>query len=265
MSKDFHQYTNYHLEPGGLAKLDFIVDFIKEKFNDKKIAILDVGCGSGNIALPLASLGYQIIAIDEDREAIKNVKEKNQFSNLFLNNIKFEDYDSRIATRESRLANFDLIIMSEFLEHTTQPIKALEKAKLLLKDNGLLIITIPNGWSFEEVIRRLFLSNKLLIKLKKLFKKELIEKEIQTPAQSPHLHFWSLAKVTRLIKSAGFNILDKRVYASIFKEFYYILGRIFIKRGSKLFNFINKIDGKLSEIIPVVCGSNWLIFVKKKL
>lgn len=256
--KSYYQMTEYQLEPAGLKKLDLIIEKVQKEFsNPEKTYILDIGCGSGNISLPLSYLGYQVIALDAFKEATWEIEKKNPPLNLKIVNESFENFSSQ--------NKYDVIITSEFLEHTQQPKKALEKARLLLKDNGLLIITVPNGWSVEEMIRRLFLSNYVLIKLKKLFKKKLIEKEIQTPAQSPHLHFWSLAKVTRLIKSAGFIILGRKVYASIFKEFYYIFGRLFIKRGSKLFNLLNQADNKLADIMPIRFGSNWLIFVKKKL
>lgn len=255
MNKNYYKFTDYHLEPGGLLKLDFIVDFIKRKFKDKKIAILDIGCGSGNIALPLAYLGYQVVAIDENQEALDIIKKKNNFSNLILANEQFGDYKSD--------DNFDLIIMSEFIEHTIDPEKALLKAKNLLTENGYLILTVPNGRSFEELIRRLFLSNSILIKLKKILKKKFIGSEIQTPAQSPHLHFWSLKQIKRLLVANGFDAKWILTYTSWVKELYYIIGRLFIKRGSFIFRLINKLDGFFPRILPVKLGSNWIIVTKK--
>lgn len=276
LDKSYYQYTDYHLEPGGMYKLDLIMDFIDKNFPSKKMKILDVGCGNGNIAMPLACLGHQVTAIDEDREAIDAVKKKNKFSNLFAFNIKFEDYDrnSQFVNRDSQLANhesrftihdarFNLIIMSEFLEHTKEPEKVLEQAKSLLTDDGYLLVTAPNGRSVEELLRRIILRNHLLNSVKTWFKKRFIKSEIQTPAQSPHLHFWSYRQIEELINRAGFKIEQDRVLTSFAKEFFYIIGRIFIKRGGMIFNIVNKIDNFFARHIPVRFGSNWLMVLKK--
>jgi ubiquinone biosynthesis O-methyltransferase len=260
-TKPYHQFTAYDLEPGGLKKLDFIVDMIQNNFPKNSAAkILDVGCGLGNIVLPLTYLGYQVTAIDENQEAIKIIEKKNKFSNLILNNVKFEDYCG-----ESRIAKFDVVIMSEFLEHVHNPEEVLQQVKKILNNNGMLILTVPNGRSLEEWLRRFFLRNKFLIKIKKSAKKKYFENEIQTTAQSPHLHFWSLTEVKKLLTRNGFVIVQNKNYVSLVKEFYYIFGRFFIKRGSKVFHYLDRLDNKLADLVPLSLGSNWIITAKKKL
>jgi len=260
MTKAYYKFTDYQLEPGGLKKLDFIIDFIQKNFSAGELNILDIGCGYGNIALPLASLGHQIVAIDEDQQAIEGLVAKNNFTNLKSFNTRFEEYGSQIMDHGLR---FDVIIMSEFLEHVPDPDKVLQKAKTLSSDNGYLILTIPYGWSLEELSRRLILQIPFLNKLKKNLKKKVIKKEIQTSAQSPHLHFWGLDQIKRMLAANNFKIKKIATYASLAKEFYYLLGRLFIRRGSFVFGWLDKLDEGLSNLLPVKLGSNWIIIVKK--
>ncbi|PIS42751.1 MAG: hypothetical protein COT24_02015 [Candidatus Kerfeldbacteria bacterium CG08_land_8_20_14_0_20_40_16] len=257
-SKDYHEYTDYDLEPGGLRKLDYIVERVRKflKESPTKIKILDVGCGNGNISLPLAFLGYQVIGLDAYPEAILELNKKNNFDNLEGVNKTFENYypDSK----------FDVIIMSEFLEHTKDPKAVLKKAKrMLLKKDGLLILTVPNGMSLEESIRRVTGSTAGLRAFKKKVKSRIKDQEVQSSAGSPHLQFWSLFSLRSLILSAGFKIADIKSAAFLFKETYYILGRFIMRRGSWLFHWFDKVDSSLAKVTPPILASGWIITTEK--
>lgn len=256
--KDYHQYSNYDLEPGGLRKLDFIVSKIKTAFDlpTNQISILDIGCGSGNIARPLANLGYLVTAIDKSTQAIAELKEKDPEQKITPIIQLFENYNTG--------QQFDVIIMSEVLEHTEEPGSVLAKVQKMLKQNGLLIITIPNGLSMEETIRRAMNFNPAMKSVKKSAQAKMLEKEVQTPAKSPHLHFWSALAIQSLIKSADFKITDFRAASFLFKEAYYVIGRFFMKRGSWLFHKFDGFDSNMAKFVPPIFGSGFLIVCKKK-
>lgn len=255
-NKDYHEYTDYDLEPGGLRKLDYLVAKIQQSFNKNpnEMRILDVGCGNGNISLPLAFLGYQVTGLDAYPEAIQEMAKKNKFDNLNGINKTFENYypDSK----------FDVIIMSEFLEHTKDPKAVLQKAKRMLEKNGLLILTIPNGMSLEESIRRVTGSTAGLRSLKKKVKSKMSDKEVQSSAGSPHLNFWSLFSIRSLIISAGLEITDLKSAAFLFKESYYIIGRFIMRRGSRLFHWFDKLDSQSAKATPPILASGWIITTK---
>lgn len=255
-SKFYHQHTDYDKEPGGLRKLDFIVCGIKKylKKKESQIKILDVGCGNGNISLPLASLGFQVLGIDLDRKSIENVKRRNKFKNA-----QFEVKNIKDISEKEK---FDCIIASEVIEHITNPLQFLNFLKKILDLKGILIISIPNGTSLEENIRKFTTHTSFGRKIKKILKKKIREEKIQTLAQSPHLHFFSLSQFKKLLALAGFEILTLQNSAAIFKEAYYLFLRFFIKRGSKLFHFLDYIDNYLSGWIPKTIGDGWTMIVK---
>jgi len=102
---------------------------------------LDVGCGAGLLAEPLARLGAQVTAIDAAPELIGVARDHSNRQGLSI--------DYRAAAVENIDGRFDLITSLEVIEHVADPqafVKALAK---LLAPGGLLILSTPNrtGWS----------------------------------------------------------------------------------------------------------------------
>jgi ubiquinone/menaquinone biosynthesis C-methylase UbiE len=104
---------------------------------------LDAGCGNG----------YLI-------KALFKAAEKSAIKNLNLHGFDFSDQlviNSKTLNTQATIkkaclpsldyANeiFDVISLSEVLEHLAQPEKSLIELKRILKNNGKLIISIPNG------------------------------------------------------------------------------------------------------------------------
>lgn len=257
--KPYYQYTQYDKEPAGLRKLNFIVEQIERRteFQDKeKIKILDIGCGRGNISLPLASLNYQVLGVDLNKESITELNKKNKFPNA-----QFRVQD---ATKLDPEDKFDFIIASEVIEHIEKPEELLNSLKNILKNKGFLIITIPNGKSLEERIRKFTTHNTLGKKFKGSVKKKIEEEIIQTKANSPHLHFFSLKSFEKVLNNTGYEIIACTNQASIFKEAYYLFLRFIIKRSSWLFKTLNKIDNFLADITPQSMADGWIFVVKSR-
>ena len=107
---------------------------------DGRIA-LDVGCGAGLLAEPLARLGAKVTGIDASPEVIAVAREHAEASGL--------EIDYRAGDVQELEAQFDLITAMEVIEHVADPaafVKALAKR---LAANGLLVMSTPNatGWS----------------------------------------------------------------------------------------------------------------------
>jgi len=102
---------------------------------------LDVGCGAGLLAEPLARLGAAVTAIDPAAELIAAAKEHAAGQGLSI--------DYRAAAVEDLQGTFDLITAMEVIEHTAEPQRFLNELAKRLAPEGLLILSTPNatGWS----------------------------------------------------------------------------------------------------------------------
>ena len=104
-------------------------------------SVLDVGCGAGLLAEPLARLGAQVTGIDASEEVISAARKHAAEMGL---GIEYRSGDALQLEGE-----FDLITAMEVIEHVVDPalfVKALAKR---LGPGGLLILSTPNatGWS----------------------------------------------------------------------------------------------------------------------
>src|SRR6476660_2656964 len=97
---------------------------------------LDVGCGAGLLAEPLARLGATVTAIDASAEVIAVAREHAARQGLAI--------DYRTGDVQELEGRFDLITCMEVIEHVADPavfVKALAKR---LAPNGLLVMSTPN-------------------------------------------------------------------------------------------------------------------------
>jgi len=105
---------------------------------------LDVGCGAGLLAEPLARLGANVTGIDASPEVIAVAREHAAAIGL--------EIDYRVGDVQTLEREFDLVTAMEVIEHVADPqlfVKAL--AKRLARD-GLLVMSTPNATSWSRVM-----------------------------------------------------------------------------------------------------------------
>ena len=102
---------------------------------------LDVGCGAGLLAEPLARLGARVTAIDASAELIRVASDHAIASGL--------EIDYRAGEVGELEGQFDLITCMEVIEHVADPSTFVAELARLLAPGGLLILSTPNatGWS----------------------------------------------------------------------------------------------------------------------
>ena len=102
---------------------------------------LDVGCGAGLLAEPLARLGANVTAIDPAAELIAAARDHAAGQGL--------EIDYCVSAAENVAGTFDLITAMEVIEHTADPQQFLQDLARRLAPGGLLILSTPNatGWS----------------------------------------------------------------------------------------------------------------------
>jgi len=260
----FCRHTKYHLEPAGYTKLKFIFSSINnlKKKQYKEITALDIGCGNGNIAFSLAALGLNVIGVDIDDNIIIQLNDR--AANLGFLNLKFINIDANnLESSNLSKEKFDVIIMSEILEHLKNPTKVLADVKKLLNQDGFIILSIPNKFSLEERIRQLFQKIALLSKLKKILKNK-VKDDIQSLNDTPHLHYFSYNDFLKLASISGFKIIYQASQSAGFKSFFYIFGRFFLNRQSPIFQKLDNLDSFLAKFLPARFGDGMMFTLKLK-
>lgn len=105
---------------------------------------LDVGCGAGLLAEPLARLGARVTAIDPAEELIAAALDHAAGQGLAI--------DYRSMAVENLEGEFDLITAMEVIEHTADPEQFLQLLARRLNPGGLLILSTPNSTNWSRLI-----------------------------------------------------------------------------------------------------------------
>ena len=101
--------------------------------------VLDIGCGAGGNLKALQDQGWEPYGIEISDVAAVHARA------LVTGNIHAGTLESAPFAPKT----FDLVLMSHSLEHLPSPIDALHRANRLLKDDGLLVVSVPNVNSLE--------------------------------------------------------------------------------------------------------------------
>lgn len=161
--------------------------------------VLDVGCcAHGELARSrsekflhgqIAACAREVIGVDNDAEAIKIVAaagypvlqgDAHELSSLGL-------------------GEFDVVVAGELLEHLSCPGKFLDEASRCLRPGGVIVVTVPNAYSFTR--------------LKQVRKG--IDDALWTHSQ--HTCWYSRATIRFLLERHGFQI-QELAYCGLFKS-----------------------------------------------
>jgi 2-polyprenyl-6-hydroxyphenyl methylase/3-demethylubiquinone-9 3-methyltransferase len=105
----------------------------------KGLKILDVGCGGGLLAEPLARLGGAVTGIDASKETIAIANQHAKAMRLAINY-----HVSSVEELARKKMRYDLITALEVIEHVADVDSFLAGLTALLKPGGLLIMSTLN-------------------------------------------------------------------------------------------------------------------------
>jgi len=105
---------------------------------------LDVGCGAGLLAEPLARLGAKVTAVDAAAELIEAARAHAAGQGL--------EIDYRAAVVEQIEGQFDLVTSMEVIEHVADPGVFLKALAARLAPDGLLILSTPNKTALSKLL-----------------------------------------------------------------------------------------------------------------
>jgi methionine biosynthesis protein MetW len=151
----------------------------------KHSKVLDVGCNTGRLGRKLIEeKGCTVYGVDISEEVVMEAQKNIDFAaivDLEREGIPFPDRD------------FDVIILADILEHLKDPEALLIYLKAFLKDDGEIIISVPNVANIKNRVRLLF------------GKWNYTEHGI---LDKTHLRFFTQKTITQLINKVGLNIAN---------------------------------------------------------
>jgi 2-polyprenyl-3-methyl-5-hydroxy-6-metoxy-1,4-benzoquinol methylase len=242
----YYQQTDYK-DAEDFKRLDFIVERIQKNCLPGA-SVLDIGCGNGNIARVMGSLGYNVLAVDIDENSIEKAKSMNPFPNVTFQMIDAEEFVS--------VKTFDAIICSEVLEHLHDYKKLLRSIHQMLNPDGVFILTIPNGYGPREMI----ITKPVQTLINMGFEKPLmkVKKALgygQGTIQSSnpdltHIQFFSKRGLFKEVRKENFELESFRKADSLERV---IPFSMLAKRNYKL----QELDCKMADFLPSYLASGF--------
>ncbi|XRP97186.1 class I SAM-dependent methyltransferase [Methanocaldococcus sp. 16A] len=142
----------YDNSPGHSGLPEVWKSVLYETFGDKKLRILDVGTGTGFLAILLAELGHEVVGIDLSEKMLERAKNKAKDRGL---DIEFMIADAENLPFDDK--EFDAVINRHLLWTLPNPQKAINEWSRVVKKGGK-VVAIDGKWmekTFEEKIRKL--------------------------------------------------------------------------------------------------------------
>ncbi|PYO28377.1 MAG: hypothetical protein DMD86_16390 [Candidatus Rokuibacteriota bacterium] len=112
---------------------DFLIERVLRRLARPGERVVDLGAGSGALAMKMLALGLEPVAVDQRRESFRATV---PFVELDLNDPVFSD--------KVGAGRFGIVTAVEVIEHVEAPVNLLRNAKRLLKPGGHIVISTPN-------------------------------------------------------------------------------------------------------------------------
>ncbi len=204
-----HWYTSSQFEWSfGVAKYvhalrqTFMLDWIeraKKRTARRPLNVVEVGCGDGvNLFRIGAAADCRLYGYDYNELRLERARE-------LVPVAAFAPLD--LAKRpECPIENgADVLIFSHVIEHIEDDAGALRHLRSWLAPSGVLLLLTPNEGCLSTRFDYRFVNRQL-------------------PAQTDHVHFYNRRSLRRLVKDAGFNILEMRGEVFYFPSYRHHLG-----------------------------------------
>lgn len=175
------------------------LEIFKKYLNIEKPYLLDVGCGMGDMLEFFKEKGFDVFGVEPSKDAIKLCEEKG--INIFNG-----DINSFVDNCENK---FDIINLTNVLEHVPYPNDILLKCKDLLNNNGIIRIQVPNDFNeFQNAAKESY---------------SLDSWWVSVP---DHINYFNINSLSNLLEKIGFDIIYKTVDFPM--ELFLLMGDLYI-------------------------------------
>ena len=179
-----------------LSSARYEVPFAPDRFNRTRLLlqwvgenkdVLELGCSTGFISRLLSEQGCRITGVENDRAAAARAAAF--CTRVVQTDLDHPDWIGGLSASTS----FDVILLGDVLEHLTAPDRVLCQLRPLLKQDGYLVISLPN---VVHWITRV-----------KIVSGHFNYQPIGT-LDVTHLRFFTCRTARQLIEETGYRVLD---------------------------------------------------------
>jgi len=250
----------------GLNKrINYIYDVLARI--NRPLRVLDVGCGTGEfVSIPLAEMGFDVVGIDTHLPSLAHGRESATRRNI-------QGISFRCATAAELEDKFDAIILSEVLEHVKSPNRLLKTLNDLLRSDGILIVTVPNGYGPFEIDQ--FLWKRDFLYLSSLL--QVLQRHIERPRDdggldlspatrnddSPHINFFSWRAIHKVLRQAGFDVVHYRGRTLIAGSYATIFFKALSLFGCECKSILD-LNARMADYSPPQVVSDWMFVCRKQ-
>ena len=175
------------------------LETFKEHLASDRRRLLDIGSGPGYFLKYASDCGWNAEGIEPSQQAAAH----SQGLGLKVQQAFFGPSTAR------GLGTFDVINMSNMLEHVPQPMALLREAVSILNDDGLVCVVVPNDYNpFQETARD----------------KAGLDPWWVVP--SHHLNYFTFDSISQLMERAGLKILSQTT--SFPMEMFLLMGENYV-------------------------------------
>src|SRR5204862_4530578 len=169
-------------EPDVHRQVEQYLDFIKTHTRGK--SLLDVGTGSGLLPHLAREAGYDVEGTDLSKHVSETLPAK---AGVRVHHGTIEEIEFG--------RTYDVITMLHVLEHTSNPLSTLQRARELLNDDGCALVVVPNYRSFDTRVKDL------------LSKFKLKSRPYKHLALGHHNYVFSIKSLEALGRAANFQVV----------------------------------------------------------
>lgn len=208
---------------------------VLEKYLNKQsgISMFEVGCATGFFMDLARQKGWQTEGIDISEYAVKKAREKGLLASVAI----LENYQTD--------KKFDVVAMQDVIEHVKDPIDLIRRAKSLLTENGLLLITTPDEGSLWA---------------------RIWGKKWHAFVPPQHLFYFSTKNLSSLLEQHGFQVMNVAHHGKWFAV-PYIIRLLYSWTGLKIFSKLANWSANSflkGVAIPINVRDNIFLIARKK-
>jgi 2-polyprenyl-3-methyl-5-hydroxy-6-metoxy-1,4-benzoquinol methylase len=247
------EYNRY----ADIKRLRLILETLK-KYIAPHATVLAVGCGNGIISRGIGSEGYKVYGIDVSEKAVEKARTLTD-----MPNVTFDVISAQQLVADGK--KYDAVVCSEVLEHLSEPGKLLEVLYQSLSDDGVLIVTVPNGMGPREVLvtkpviamqKKNGWAWRALLKTKKAlgYKGTTVQSDAD---DLTHIQFFTKRSLEKLAARNKFRIVrfSKTNFIDDVFPFSFITKRVKV---------LQRADGAIAEILPHQLTGSFVTVWQKK-